>query len=150
MSLLAGVAAVRSVTGTGLKWPNDLLMQGAKVGGILVERSDDVTVIGLGLNLWWPSAPDGVGAVFPDDPGETSHLEVGARWGAEVMLLLGDTGWPVADYRAVCVTLGNDITWEPAGRGKAVDVDEDGALIVETEGGRETLHSGAIRHVRRV
>ena len=148
MSLLAGVAAVRSVPGTALKWPNDLLVQGAKVGGILVERSGDVTVIGLGLNLWWPFAPDGVGAVFPADPGEGSHLEIGARWGAEVMFLLDGRGWPVADYRAVCVTLGLDITWEPAGTGKAVDVDEDGGLIVDTEEGRETLHSGAIYHVR--
>ena len=141
---------MRSVAGIDLKWPNDLLMEGAKVGGILVERSGDVTVVGLGLNLWWPSPPDGVGAVLADDPGGEFHVEIGARWGAEVMFLLDGPGWPYADYRAACVTLGNTITWEPAGRGDAVDVDESGALLVETEGGLETLHAGAIRHVRPV
>jgi BirA family biotin operon repressor/biotin-[acetyl-CoA-carboxylase] ligase len=34
-----------------LKWPNDLLIDGAKVSGILLERADDAVVIGIGVNL---------------------------------------------------------------------------------------------------
>lgn len=34
-----------------LKWPNDLLLGGAKVSGILLERADDAVVIGVGVNL---------------------------------------------------------------------------------------------------
>lgn len=34
-----------------LKWPNDLLLDGAKLSGILLERSDDAIVIGIGVNL---------------------------------------------------------------------------------------------------
>ncbi|HEX6287126.1 MAG TPA: hypothetical protein VFZ80_06545, partial [Acidimicrobiia bacterium] len=58
-SLMAGVAAVRSTEGTRLKWPNDVLTEeGLKAGGILVERDRATTVIGLGMNLWWPSPPE--------------------------------------------------------------------------------------------
>ena len=44
-----------------LKWPNDLLVDGAKCSGILLERSGDCVVVGIGVNL--ASAPD-----LPDRP----------------------------------------------------------------------------------
>lgn len=147
-SLMAGLAATRALDGTTLKWPNDVLRNDRKVGGILVERADDTTVIGLGLNLWWPGAPEGAGAVFGSDPGASARNEVGAMWGAEMMELIDGDGWPIDAYRAVCSTLGKDITWQPGGAGRAVDLAEDGGLVVETPDGRGTLYSGAIRHLR--
>lgn len=42
-----------------LKWPNDVLVSGAKVAGILLERSGNVVVAGIGINI--ASAPEGVG-----------------------------------------------------------------------------------------
>lgn len=148
LSLMAGVAALRATEGTSLKWPNDVVADHAKVGGILVERSGDTTVIGLGLNLWWPSAPEGMGALFTQDPGEEAHAEIGALWGAELMEAIDGEGWQIDEYRRACATIGRDITWEPDGAGRAVDVADDGALVVETSTGRETLHSGAVSHVR--
>lgn len=148
LSLMAGVAAIRATEGTSLKWPNDVLLDGAKTGGILVERSGDLAVIGLGLNLWWPSPPEGAGALFSEDPGEDSHAEIGALWGAELMEMIDGDGWPVDDYRQACVTLGQGITWEPEGKGEAVDVADDGGLVVETGSGRETIYSGAVFHLR--
>ena len=56
LSLVAGVAAARAlhalgVHGARLKWPNDLVVGGAKLGGILVEsRSNGTAVIGIGIN----------------------------------------------------------------------------------------------------
>ena len=55
--LLAGVAAasaVRAVTGVEatLKWPNDVLADGGKLGGILAERSGPAVVVGIGINVW--------------------------------------------------------------------------------------------------
>lgn len=147
-SLMAGVAANRAAEGTTVKWPNDVMLDGSKVGGILVERSGDVTVIGLGLNLWWPEPPDDVRAIHEDDPGEEAHAEIGALWGAELMELIDGRGWPISAYREACDTIGRQITWNPDGAGKAVDVDDDGGLIVDTPAGRETLYSGAVRHVR--
>ena len=36
---------------TMLKWPNDVLVNGAKIAGILLEQVDDATIIGIGLNI---------------------------------------------------------------------------------------------------
>lgn len=41
----------RARVGTMIKWPNDLLLDGAKLSGILLERADDAVVIGTGVNL---------------------------------------------------------------------------------------------------
>lgn len=42
-----------------LKWPNDLLVAGAKLSGILLERMDDAVVIGIGVNVaHHPDLPD--------------------------------------------------------------------------------------------
>jgi BirA family biotin operon repressor/biotin-[acetyl-CoA-carboxylase] ligase len=148
LSLMAGVAVTRVLEGVGLKWPNDVMIGDAKVGGILVERSAAVTVIGLGLNLWWESIPEGMGAVYQDDPGESAHAEIGALWGAETMELIDDDGWPVDEYRRVSVTIGREVIWEPEGRGRAVDIAEDGALIVAGPDGLQRVRSGEIHHLR--
>ncbi len=148
VSLVAGVAALRALDGLGLKWPNDLMVGDLKVGGILVERSDDVTVVGMGLNLWWPAPPSGVGAVLDSDPGAGRHAELGALWVAELMRLLETKGWPLAEYLAASTTVGREISWDPGGRGTAVGVLEDGSLVVEAGGVRRQLRSGAVRHVK--
>jgi BirA family transcriptional regulator, biotin operon repressor / biotin---[acetyl-CoA-carboxylase] ligase len=148
LSLMAGIAAVRATDDTALKWPNDVMVGESKAGGILVETSGDVTTVGLGLNLWWPDAPEGMTALYQDDPGEWRYAEIGGLWGAELMQQIDGTGWPIDAYREVCVTLGRQVTWEPGGGGVATDIAPDGALIVETLSGREKLYSGAVRHVR--
>lgn len=49
----------RDGTGLRLKWPNDLLLDGAKLSGILLERAEDAVVIGIGVNLaHHPDLPD--------------------------------------------------------------------------------------------
>lgn len=147
-SLIAGVAASRAAPGTGLKWPNDVMRNEAKVGGMLVERFSDVVVIGFGLNLWWRSPPEGTAGLLDEDPGPDRHLEIGGLWGAELMSLLEGETWPVDEYRRACLTLSREITWEPDGAGRAVDISEDGGLVVERGDQREILYSGAVRHLR--
>ena len=146
-SLMAGIAAVRATRGTVLKWPNDLLIGEEKVGGILVERNDGLAVIGLGVNLWWPQPPDGATALYGEDPGSDVHAEIGSFWGAELIRLIEAPDWPIAEYREACTTLGRALSWDPQGSGRAVDIAEDGGLVVETPSGVETLRSGAVRHV---
>src|SRR5436190_1812835 len=55
LSLVAGVGVARAlralgVSRAGLKWPNDLVVDGAKLGGILVETRGGLAVIGIGIN----------------------------------------------------------------------------------------------------
>lgn len=70
LALVAGVALARTVAalapgaGAELKWPNDLLVDGAKCAGILMERIGNSVVIGIGVNL--VAAPE-----LPDRPTAT-------------------------------------------------------------------------------
>src|SRR5688500_9752782 len=69
VTLAAGVAAAEAceaVAGVAveLKWPNDLLVDGAKLGGILSELVGHAAVVGLGLNLKW--APAGAAVLGGD------------------------------------------------------------------------------------
>jgi BirA family biotin operon repressor/biotin-[acetyl-CoA-carboxylase] ligase len=148
-SLIAGVAAARAIDGNVmLKWPNDLIADGCKVGGILVERSSDVVVVGLGVNLYWPDPPEGLAGLHDEDPGEELHAELAGLWGAELMALLEKEEWPIHEYRDLCTTVGSDITWQPDGRGHAKDIALDGGLVVELPDGEMTIiYSGEVHRV---
>jgi BirA family transcriptional regulator, biotin operon repressor / biotin---[acetyl-CoA-carboxylase] ligase len=65
---VAAVAAVRTVAAVeaSLKWPNDVLVGGAKLGGILAERAGSAVVAGIGINVWQSRAD------LPADAGATS------------------------------------------------------------------------------
>ncbi|MCW6530568.1 biotin--[acetyl-CoA-carboxylase] ligase [Sphingomonas sp. MMSM20] len=64
LALVAAVALEEVIArlvsrGTMLKWPNDLLIGGAKISGILLERVGDAVVIGIGVNVaHCPDLPD--------------------------------------------------------------------------------------------
>jgi BirA family biotin operon repressor/biotin-[acetyl-CoA-carboxylase] ligase len=150
LTLLAGLAAAEVIQDASLKWPNDVLIGEEKVAGILTESSDGVVVIGIGVNLWWPDPPEGVTAVHRHDPGPAVGARLAQRWADALLRLIeaGPGGWSIDTYRRLCATIGRDITWEPNGSGRAVDIDPAGALIVETPSGRERLTSGAVTHVR--
>ncbi len=93
LALVAAVALEETVSAYApgmalLKWPNDLLIDGAKLSGILLERAGDAVVIGIGVNLaHHPVDTDRVAtslsryniAVAPEDFVETL-AEAFARW----------------------------------------------------------------------
>lgn len=86
LSLAAGLAVAETLERmgyeAGVKWPNDLWIRGRKVGGILVESSDDGAVVGIGLNLGMREFGPGIDAT-------SLRVEDGRRWeAAEVLDLL--------------------------------------------------------------
>ena len=149
---LAARRALREVCGVtaGLKWPNDLVVDEGKVGGILVEGFGNLVVIGVGINLWWPAPPDGFASALADDPGPELGKDLAVVLaGLLIDELDGDlTQWGRAAYEAASVTLGRDVTWAPEGRGHAVAIAPDGGLVVDTDAGRQTLRSGEVHTVR--
>ncbi len=64
VAIAAAIGAARSLESrlgqaVGIKWPNDLVVAGRKLGGILIERSPQVALLGLGVNVEqtrWPAA----------------------------------------------------------------------------------------------
>jgi BirA family biotin operon repressor/biotin-[acetyl-CoA-carboxylase] ligase len=128
LSLAAGVAAAEACgENVRLKWPNDLLLDGRKVGGILVEATPAKAICGIGINLTW--APDGAARL--DQPrGELlARLRPAVeRWCSvppeEVL-----TRW-----RELSDTLGRRVRVELPDRvleGLAQDIDAFGQLIVD-------------------
>jgi len=153
--LLAGLAihdAIDSQIGvhTELKWPNDVMLGEAKVGGILAEMTGDTLVVGCGINLWWPEAPAGAVGLLDHDPGKRAAEELAHDWAPRLLAALA--GLPAsfnkARYLEICRTLGRNITWQPGGSGRALGITADGGLIVETAEGQMTIRSGEVSHVR--
>lgn len=150
LALVAGLAARDVLTALRLKWPNDLVVAQGKTGGILAEADAQAVTVGLGINLFWPDSPAGVAAVFSTDPGPNEPNRIAEAW-AESLLARAEADsadWGRAEYLQACVTLNADVQWEPTGRGHAVDIDADGALVVETSEGIIRLRSGEVRGVR--
>jgi BirA family biotin operon repressor/biotin-[acetyl-CoA-carboxylase] ligase len=83
MSLASGLAVAEVLEGFGfapqIKWPNDLLLEGRKCCGILVEAPADLVVVGVGINV--------NGTSFPDEFEATSlELAGGAPFSREMIL----------------------------------------------------------------
>jgi BirA family biotin operon repressor/biotin-[acetyl-CoA-carboxylase] ligase len=172
MTLLASVAVCEAVRGAGvaaaaIKWPNDILVGGRKVAGILTEMAADPdqvqwVVLGLGVNV------NAEAGDFPEElrPIATSLRQergepVGrALFAAAVLSRL--EGWldrhaaegfgPVRDaWRGMSDTLGRDVRVRSGGEelvGRAEDVDEQGALLVQTGRGLERVLSGDVEVLR--
>jgi BirA family biotin operon repressor/biotin-[acetyl-CoA-carboxylase] ligase len=128
LSLAAGVAAAETCgVDVRLKWPNDLLLHGKKVGGILVEAMAGKAICGIGINLTW--APEGAAMMSRDRDQLLDALRVAIeRWSSvqpEVVL---------ARWRELSDTLGRRVRVEMAGKvieGVADDVGPGGELIVD-------------------
>jgi BirA family biotin operon repressor/biotin-[acetyl-CoA-carboxylase] ligase len=150
LALVTGVSVASQFEGARLKWPNDVLLDGSKIAGILAEVRGDFVVVGVGVNLWWPGAPPGYGATFDQDPGAAFGIELAREITDDFFqrVLMGPDDWGLDRYRDLCGTIGKDITWEPAGQGHAVGVADSGALVVDTHTGTKELFSGEVRHVR--
>jgi biotin-(acetyl-CoA carboxylase) ligase len=73
-------------------------------------------------------------------------------WAERLLTRLSTTpqNWGRREYLQRSVTIGRRVTWEPEGVGDVLDVDDRGALVVETEKGIERLLAGEIRHLRTV
>ena len=168
LSLLAGMAVTRGLrayTGAGdrvaLKWPNDVLIDGLKVCGILSERVETPTgpaaIVGIGINL----------ALGQDDlpvPHATSLRLSGLRCDrdgvAAAVLVAFDqlyAGWltagaPLDAYRRVCSSIGARLVVTVSEReqiaGIGADIDPDGRLVVDVAGELRPFAVGDVVHAR--
>jgi BirA family biotin operon repressor/biotin-[acetyl-CoA-carboxylase] ligase len=165
--LVAGLAAVEAARGVAgvpavLKWPNDVLVAGAKLGGILVERVGDAVVIGVGLNVSTrrDELPTDAATSVALAGGTADREPIAAELLRALDRRLADWerggGAPAAvlpAYRAVCATMGARVrVTRPDGAvvtGTALDVTDDGLLVVRGDDGVDrTWSAGDVTHVR--
>jgi BirA family transcriptional regulator, biotin operon repressor / biotin---[acetyl-CoA-carboxylase] ligase len=140
LSLAAGVAAAEACgQGVRLKWPNDLLLGGRKVGGILVEVTPSKAICGIGINLTW--AP--LGAAQLDQP----RNQVLRRLRPAIENWCSAQPEEVlARWRQLSDTLGRKVRVELPGRsfeGIAEDIDSHGELIVDGT----LVSAGSLKHL---
>lgn len=167
LSLVAGLAVTRALEqlglqGVQLKWPNDVLVHGNKLAGILVELlpgrgRTPAAVIGIGLNLHIPA-----GVSVPDQPGVTDlQRELGSHPGRDALAgailrelhallrLYASAGFVAlrgawqqrnafADLPVRVFGEDNEIV------GTCTGVDEDGALLIRTDDGVRRILSGEV------
>ena len=148
----AAVAAARCIethcgVSCGIKWVNDLYLNGKKVCGILTEAVDDALIVGIGINL----LPGAVPEELSDIVGVLDCTADRNRLAADLVNEL--TVWPRegddfrAEYRARSIVLGQRIRFLHRGEektGLAAALGEDGNLLVETAEGAVSLCSGEI------
>ena len=146
----------------GLKWPNDLLVSGQKAAGVLAERIDTpegpAAVVGIGLNvsttadeLPVPTATS-LALAGVDVDRATVLREVLADLGGALETWEADTEALRTAYTDLCETVGQvvEVTL-PTGdtlHGRAVGIDDEGRLDVETDEGRTVVAAGDVVHVR--
>jgi BirA family biotin operon repressor/biotin-[acetyl-CoA-carboxylase] ligase len=140
LSLAAGVAAAEACgPEVRLKWPNDLVADGRKLGGILIEASPARAVCGVGVNLTW--APEGAARL--DQPREellARMIETINAWS----LAPGDK--VITRWRELSATLGRRVRIDLPGssfEGMAEDIGAGGELIVD---GRP-VSAGSVTHL---
>lgn len=165
MACSLGVArAVESLTGVParIKWPNDLVVSGKKLGGVLTELSTvtdgvlDYAVVGIGLNVNLHPAelpetmtPPTSLLVECGQPVSRLALLIRLLTECEALYLPLCAGWsPHEAWREALETIGQQVqvgTAEEVIRGRAVDVTETGALVVEDEAGaRHVILAGDV------
>jgi len=167
-TLMAAVAlnrAIRDITGIrcGIKWPNDILCNGRKLVGILTEMSAEMDainyiVIGMGINVnidtdEFPPDLKGIASSISMETGAAVSridlfIKVLERL-EELYLQVRTAGFAVVldAWRQESITLDrmvNVIGLDRSFVGKAVDIDADGALLVETETGVERVLAGDV------
>ncbi|HEY7433171.1 MAG TPA: biotin--[acetyl-CoA-carboxylase] ligase [Streptosporangiaceae bacterium] len=172
LPLLTGVAVASAVTEvsaveTRLKWPNDVLVGQAKLGGILAEAWDGAIVIGTGLNVSQrrdelpPTATSlalasANGAAVPPPRLLAAVLASLARWYLawrdQPDRGDADACGLRAEYLGRCATVGQEVTvMLPGGQalsGQAVGVDRAGRLEVASATGPVQVSAGDVVHVR--
>jgi BirA family biotin operon repressor/biotin-[acetyl-CoA-carboxylase] ligase len=156
LSLAAGVAVAEAAAATAgetlvttIKWPNDVLLGGGKLAGILVEGrpQEDWAVIGIGVNVALDLAE-----LPPELQGTAATLGLGAEAIEPVLarLLEALDGWLVASRGDVLDAVrrrdalrGRTVRWA-GGHGAAVGIDDRGRLLVEGEYGTSALDAGDV------
>jgi BirA family biotin operon repressor/biotin-[acetyl-CoA-carboxylase] ligase len=163
LALVAGLALHEVASGhiapparAMLKWPNDVLVGPAKLAGILLERSGESVVIGIGVNLATaPDLPDrdtlALSAFGPAPDRDHFAEQLAAVFGQDLQRWrtygLGPT---ITRWSAAAHPPGTPLVVGEPGevplRGRFAGLDDDGALLLRlSDGTTRTIHAGEVR-----
>jgi BirA family biotin operon repressor/biotin-[acetyl-CoA-carboxylase] ligase len=157
VSLAAGAAmaeAISEIAGLEIrcKWPNDLMAGDTKIGGILGEAQVSAeaiahVVVGIGVNIDVPEGVPGAGAI-----GNVDEETLLASFLRRCSSMIGASADEIVNrWRAVSQTLGRRVGATTVdgdvARGVAVDIDDTGSLLIDTDAGPARVAFGEIEHL---
>ena len=145
------------VGGAGIKWPNDILVSGKKLVGILCQSWGERAAVGIGINIS-QSTQDFAEAGLPN-AASLAMLGINAapwRLMARVLthaercicLAREDMAALMDAYRARCLSLGRELVASCAQgeiHGVGADIDEEGRLVLKTPQGLQAVSSGEVK-----
>ena len=137
-----------------IKWVNDIYVDGKKAAGILTELVSDISnhpravIVGIGMNLCTKRFPD----EFAANAGNLGEIEINALCGTITAKLIDyyrrlDNNSFLEKYKKRSFCIGRTVRYTQNDFNHiaiAVDIDDDGGLVVEENGARTTLNSGEI------
>jgi BirA family biotin operon repressor/biotin-[acetyl-CoA-carboxylase] ligase len=162
--LLAGLAVVRALESTApsttdhlaIKWPNDVLLNGRKIAGVLCQCEGDCLVVGVGINTNFSAAELPADARVPAAVVQADAGRCIDAWLAaftSCLATLERDGFTQCDaIRQRLAYRGEPVEWQDVdGRRQGVlrDLDGQGRLVLEIAGRRVAVASGEVRHLSR-
>lgn len=169
LPLRLGLAVARAIEDTaglevGIKWPNDLIAAGRKLGGVLCEGAMEggrtlFVIAGIGVNVLqrdndWPAHLHGHATSIATETGRAVSIAGLAGHVVGVVSIaagpggLGGKPLQPDELDALArrdLLRGHAITVDGRSAGRAMGVDAAGALIVETDGTTERIITGTVR-----
>lgn len=162
LTLVFGLAvfnALKNYADVGIKWPNDIILNNKKVSGIMCEMSADsgkidYVVCGVGVNInnkQFTKEIEGVATSLKLETGRDFELsEIASEILGEFEELYYDfleNGLDniINDYRTNCITLSKEVRViidSVENEAYALDITDDGALLVRTDNGKKVINSG--------
>ena len=162
LTLLAGISTARALNSylpgsktVELKWPNDLIVDGKKLGGIIAEVDGEGVIVGIGINV------DADAIDLPIEEATSLLLSQSSQLNRNLILaeILNEfertfTSWNLGEifvdrYREISSTIGKKVKVTPPSgeviEARAMDIDSSGALLLE---GGERVTVGDVVHLR--
>ncbi len=161
-SLIVGVAVCDALLAlcdgleVGVKWPNDVFVRGRKIAGILIEcpshaGSDIIIGIGLNVNNSIESAPSELSQIATtlfDETGQQFPLDGVLVQVLQQMEERFSDRKIATRFRELCILTDKQVTIDVGNRtqtGLCTGIDDDGALVLQTNDGPEKFVAGVIR-----
>ncbi len=170
VALATGVAIARAIeylaapVSARIKWPNDVHVAGGKVAGVLVESvasRSDCMVIGVGLNVATGLEPFADSMTAPAR--SLSQIARGSNerydWLAEIVAQMrqayqqlgGEPQRLLDELRCRCLLSGTEVRYQSGDavkRARCLGIDNQGSLLVQSDGKIDSIRSGEVWQVR--
>ena len=156
LPLISGIAIIKGIKqltklDCNLKWPNDILLDSKKIGGILIEKKDGYFIIGIGLNVNESELDKSI------ENSTSIRLELGRTVQREPLLafifnhfenLLGNNlSSIINEWESLCLHMDRMVKFHQSNQLMSVTflgLNENGEANIQTDDGKKTINSGII------